>query len=146
MPTGRLHLVQSPLLCIECRNRTGNVFKFSAAFGCRTSKRADCLRHADRWHRKELGYHSVPTLLTKETEKVKQNRVRTIFRVAVPFLAVEKIPAVGLMSSSISGLLLLKTAGNRPPIRLGLKLSWAAGRPAAAGALRVQVGGGERGK
>ena len=56
-------------------------------------------------------------------------------------------PAVGLMSSSKSGLLLLKTAGNRPPIRLGLRLSdesRAAGRQAAAGALGV--GGGERGK
>jgi hypothetical protein len=77
----------SRLYCVECRNRTGNVF--SAAFGSRTFKRAECLRHADRWHRKELGYHSVPTLLTKEAEKVKQNRVRTIF--AVLFLAVEKI-------------------------------------------------------
>jgi hypothetical protein len=75
------------LYCIDCRNRTGNVF--SAAIGCRTFKRAECLRHADRWHRKERGSHSVPTLLTKEAEKVKQNRVRTIF--AVLFLAVEKI-------------------------------------------------------
>ena len=77
----------SRLYCIDCRNRTGNVF--SAAVGSRTFKRAECLRHADRWHRKERGSHSVPTLLTKEAEKVKQNRVRTIF--AVLFLAVEKI-------------------------------------------------------
>ena len=64
----------------------------------------------------------MPTLLTKEAERVKQNRVRTIL--AVLFLAVEKIALhkLGLMSSSKSGLLLLKTAGNRPPIRLGLSL------------------------
>ena len=107
---------------------------------------------AGRCSTKERGSHSVPTLLTKEAERVKQNRVRTIL--AVLFLAVEKIalhklpalaklvfqmgfktsddahtqrstaPAVGLMSSSKYGLLLLKTAGNRPPIRIGLRLSW----------------------
>ena len=116
----------SRLYCIECRNRTGIVF--SAAIGCRTFKRAECVRHAQAFHRKERGSHSVPTLLTKEAERVKQNRVRTIL--AVLFLAVEKIalhklpalaklvfqmgfktsddahtqrstaPAVGLMSSS----------------------------------------------
>jgi hypothetical protein len=62
----------SRLYCVECRNRTGNVF--SAGFGSRTFKRAECLRHADRWHRKERGSHSVPTLLTKEAEKVEGTR------------------------------------------------------------------------
>ena len=47
------------------------------------------MRHAQAFHRKERGSQSVPTLLTKEAEKVKQNRVRTIL--AVLFLAVEKI-------------------------------------------------------
>ena len=108
----RLHLVQSAqatasrLYCLDCRNRTGNVF--SAAIGCWTFKRAECVRHAQALHRKERGSHSVPTLLTKEAERVKQSRVRTILA-----------PAVGLMSNSKYGLLLLKTAANRPPIRLG---------------------------
>ena len=62
----------SRLYCREQRNRTGNVF--SAGFGSRTFKRAECLRHADRWHRKERGSHSVPTLLTKEAEKVEGTR------------------------------------------------------------------------
>ena len=77
----------SRLYCLDCRNRTGNVF--SAAIGCSTFKRAECVRHAQAFHRKERGSHSVPTLLTKEAERVKQNRVRTIL--AVLFLAVEKI-------------------------------------------------------
>ena len=77
----------SRLYCIDCRNRTGNVF--SAAIGCGTFKRAECVRHEQAFHRKERGSHSVPALLTKEAERVKQNRVRTIL--AVLFLAVEKI-------------------------------------------------------
>ena len=35
----------SRLYCIECRNRTGNVF--SAVIGCRTFKRAECVRMVD---------------------------------------------------------------------------------------------------
>ena len=90
----------SRLYCIECRNRTGNIF--SAAIGCRTFKWAECVRHAQGFHRMERGSHSVPTLLI------------TIYAQR------STAPAVGLMSSSKYGLLLLKTAGNRPPIRLGL--------------------------
>ena len=100
----------SRLYCIECRNRTGNIL--SAAIGCRTFKRAECVRHAQGFHLKERGSHSVPTLLTKEAEKVKQNRVRTILA--------STAPTVGLMSSSKYGLLLLKTAANRPPTVLVL--------------------------
>ena len=124
----------SRLYCIECRNRTGNIF--SAAIGCRTCKRAECVRHAQGFHRKERGSHSVPTLLTKEAERVKQNRVRTIL--AVLFLAVEKI---ALHKLSALAMLLLKTAGNRPPIRLGLRLS---GQQAAGRHRRPGAGGGER--
>ena len=36
----------SRLYCIDCRNRTGNVF--SAAIGCGTFKRAECVRHEQR--------------------------------------------------------------------------------------------------
>ena len=128
----------SRLYCIDCRNRTGNVF--SAAVGSRTFKRAECLRHADRWHRKERGSHSVPTLLTKEAEKVKQNRVRTIF--AVLFLAVEKIA----LHSSKSGLLLLKTAGIKsaayPTRQLSLRLSVVDRKQPATGG--QEAAGGER--
>ena len=75
------------LYCRECRHRTGNVF--SAAINCRTFKHAECVRHAQGCHRKERGSHSVLSLLTKEAEKAKRNRVRTIL--AVLFLPVEKI-------------------------------------------------------
>jgi hypothetical protein len=129
---------------------------------------------AGRCSTKERGSHSVPTLLTKEAERVKQNRVRTIL--AVLFLAVEKIalhklpalaklvfqmgfktsddahtqrstaPAVGLMSSSKYGLLLLNTAGNRPPIRIGLRLSWCPRATSSRPHRRPGAGsGGERG-
>ena len=84
----------SRLYCIECRNRTGNIL--SAAIGCRTFKRAECVRHAQGLHLKERGSHSVPTLLTKEAEKAKQSRVRTILA--------STAPTVGLMSSSKYGL------------------------------------------
>ena len=52
-------------------------------------KQGERVSHEQAFNRKERGSHSVPALLTKEAERVKQNRVRTIL--AVLFLAVEKI-------------------------------------------------------
>jgi hypothetical protein len=63
--------------------------RLQRSYRCRTFKHAECVRHAQGCHRKERGSHSVLSLLTKEAEKAKKNRVRTIL--AVLFLRVEKI-------------------------------------------------------
>ena len=98
----------------------------------------------------ERGSHSVLSLLTKEAEKAKRNRVRTIL--AVLFLPVEKIALHKLPAQAKLGFQMgfkwgskFKTSESDDAHgNLGLRLSWAASRPAAAGALGVA--GGERGE
>ena len=98
----------------------------------------------------ERGSHSVLSLLTKEAEKAKKNRVRTIL--AVLFLRVEKIALHKLPAQAklvfrmgFTGVQDVRDSeSDDAPGNLALRLSWAASRPAAAGALGVA--GGERGE
>ena len=132
----------SRLYCRECRNRTGSVF--SAAIGGRTFKHAECARHAQGCHRKKRRSHSVPTLLTKEAEKAKQSRVRTIL--AVPFLTVENValhkrPAQAKLVFQM-GLRTSDSDDAHDNLNLGLRLS----RPGRKQACRRRRSGGGRGR
>jgi hypothetical protein len=91
----------------------------------------------------------VLSLLTKEAEKAKKNRVRTIL--AVLFLRVEKIALHKLPAQAklvfrmgFTGFKTSESDDAHWHDNLALRLSWAASRPAAAGALGVA--GGERGE
>ena len=124
----------SRLYCRERRNRTGNVF--SAAIGSRTFKHAECVRHEEleACHRNERG--SIRCRFGHGGAGLRRLKRWYALRCSLPSRrrSQESSAAlyyVGYVSmtpgpSSLSG-------RNQPSVRLGL--SWAASRPAAAGAL-----------
>ena len=74
----------SRMYCKDCRSRTGNTF--SADIGCHIFKRDELARHQRIF---QVGSGHVQTMLSKEAERLKRIRIRTIL--AVVFLAVAKI-------------------------------------------------------
>ena len=74
----------SRMYCKDCRSRTVNTF--SADIGCHIFKRDELARHLRIF---QVGSGNVQTMLSKEAERLKRIRIRTIL--AVVFLAVAKI-------------------------------------------------------